>query len=98
MKDTLQQALDEATAGTVIELAKGAYEQCGPFVVKEQKGSALQSLIERGLSHRGLYGIMNLQDFTLQSEFRRDRSRSSMRSTRYIHFYNHKQFQKIKQP
>lgn len=37
----LQQALDEATAGTVIELAKGSYEQCGPFVVKEKQGSAL---------------------------------------------------------
>ncbi|BFT72452.1 hypothetical protein [Paenibacillus sp. P36] len=37
----LQQALDEATAGTVIELAKGSHEQCGLFVVKEKQGSAL---------------------------------------------------------
>ncbi|MDD9268410.1 chondroitinase-B domain-containing protein [Paenibacillus sp. GCM10023248] len=37
----LQQALDEATAGTVIALNDGLYEQSGPFVVKDKQGSAL---------------------------------------------------------
>ncbi|UKS28363.1 polysaccharide lyase 6 family protein [Paenibacillus sp. HWE-109] len=35
----LQMALDEAVAGSVIELQNGIYEQSGPFVVKDKQGS-----------------------------------------------------------
>ncbi|MGG1515964.1 polysaccharide lyase 6 family protein [Paenibacillus oryzisoli] len=44
MAAELQQALDEATAGTVIELKNGSYEQSGPFVIKDKHGSVLQPI------------------------------------------------------
>ncbi|MCV4230848.1 discoidin domain-containing protein [Virgibacillus sp. LDC1] len=39
--EQLQQALDQAVAGTLIELKDGTYEQNGPFVVKDKHGSAV---------------------------------------------------------
>ncbi|MCY9662689.1 hypothetical protein P5G65_22505 [Paenibacillus chondroitinus] len=79
MKDTLQQALDKAIAGTVLDLAKGAYEQCGPFVVKEKQGSALLPIcIEAAqLGSAIITGGSYLNRHIL-----------------LLNFYNHKQFQK----
>lgn len=39
--EQLQNALDQAAKGTVIELQNGSYEQNGPFVVKDKQGTAV---------------------------------------------------------
>lgn len=38
--EQLQQAIDQAGSGTLIELKNGTYEQNGPFVVKDKHGTA----------------------------------------------------------
>lgn len=38
--EALQAALDQAAKGTTIELQNGTYQQAGPFVVKDKKGTA----------------------------------------------------------
>lgn len=38
--EDLQAALDQATKGTTIELQNGTYQQAGPFVIKDKRGTA----------------------------------------------------------
>lgn len=40
----LQTALDQAAPGTMIELQNGTYQQQGPFIIKDKKGTAAQPI------------------------------------------------------
>lgn len=52
--EQLQQALDQAVAGTLIELKDGTYEQNGPFIVKDKHGSAAYPIRITGKSGKAV--------------------------------------------
>ncbi|VTR47546.1 Chondroitinase-B precursor [Actinobacillus pleuropneumoniae] len=52
--EELQQALDQAVAGTLIELKDGTYEQNGPFIVKDKHGSAVYPIRITGNSGKAV--------------------------------------------
>lgn len=52
--EQLQQALDQAVAGTLIELKDGTYEQNGPFIVKDKHGSSAYPIRITGKSGKAV--------------------------------------------